>query len=626
MAGKDTYAGRSLAELAAALHGSKAEFVRRLEDPRRRWVGDWERDGGIATHKMAWRADDHGNAMVYPMVQEIDGELVDFTDPSVNGGDAGMGARSAVGRGDYAVMTPEEADFFTRSYKGYYPKGDTFGDAAPDGYDIDFSQLAGTGGRTFNSRYLNYIMKSLLGRGVAPVQAAAILGTIAEESGGDPFAASESGEYNGLLQWGRDRYAPSLLSDGDPFAEIDRQLDHLCKTLGDTADGKSWTHGGEGSGYVTAADAQLDWAHPADLWHAVRSLNRGYVRPAGGERSALNRYGVADKAYALMRGRERRMKADMELEESAAKSKGVMADEAAAPATWDPGAVAGTMLELPPVVVNYGSASEQSQYSRGGRLYQDGGVFGGTFTPMVELPALPQAVAPYASDSTASQTVSQMSLQPQIDKSLASYDVEVPYLPKELLPAEEPKKPELINDNVLHLIEGFFPLERKDDEFRVGDRLYAYQVKLGKDKDGRPIYEKKHTIGNGLVLEDNPDVKNVYDRNVDENGVHFITTDDNLRFWRDKYVNEALPIAKYIIDKRYGKGTFASLPDAAKAMFMDYAYNMKYGLAGFPKFMDATLAGDKETMLKEFRRRDSVTKRLLGERNDYFEQYINDYF
>lgn len=48
---------------------------------------------------------------------------------------------------------------------------------------------------------------------------------------------------------------PNRLSDGDPYAELDRQLDYLACTLDNTTDSKSWTHGGEGPGYKEAVDA-----------------------------------------------------------------------------------------------------------------------------------------------------------------------------------------------------------------------------------------------------------------------------------------------------------------------------------------------------------------------------------
>lgn len=54
-----------------------AEFIKRLKDPNRDSIPDWESDG-YATHKMSWVEKD-GKYYVYPEVQEINGKLIDFT-------------------------------------------------------------------------------------------------------------------------------------------------------------------------------------------------------------------------------------------------------------------------------------------------------------------------------------------------------------------------------------------------------------------------------------------------------------------------------------------------------------------------------------------------------------------
>lgn len=103
---------------------SKADFVQRLLDPNRAFIQDWA-TGGIATHKLGWATDDNGEAIVFPSVQRINGELYDFTDPK-NGRGKWDAYDSAVERGDTLKMTPKQADEFTKTYKSYYPKGRTF--------------------------------------------------------------------------------------------------------------------------------------------------------------------------------------------------------------------------------------------------------------------------------------------------------------------------------------------------------------------------------------------------------------------------------------------------------------------------------------------------------------------
>jgi hypothetical protein len=66
---------------------------------------------------MSWGEDDHG-AYVFPEVQEIDGQLIDFTRPPYAPGIADYMAHK---NNNIIRMSPEEADWFTRNYKQYYP-------------------------------------------------------------------------------------------------------------------------------------------------------------------------------------------------------------------------------------------------------------------------------------------------------------------------------------------------------------------------------------------------------------------------------------------------------------------------------------------------------------------------
>lgn len=104
--------------LIQQVNKSNANFVKRLLDPNRKSIPDWETKGQkIATHKMSWGEDDHG-AYVFPEVQEIDGQLIDFTRPPYAPGIADYMAHK---NNNIVRMSPEEADWFTRNYKQYYP-------------------------------------------------------------------------------------------------------------------------------------------------------------------------------------------------------------------------------------------------------------------------------------------------------------------------------------------------------------------------------------------------------------------------------------------------------------------------------------------------------------------------
>lgn len=104
------------------VNSSDANFVSRLKDANRRTIPDWEVKGNVATHKLGWTTMD-GKAYVYPLVQEIDGELYDFTDPKYGFDDYDKAAiEHALSTGDYVAM-PKESDarWFTESYKNHYP-------------------------------------------------------------------------------------------------------------------------------------------------------------------------------------------------------------------------------------------------------------------------------------------------------------------------------------------------------------------------------------------------------------------------------------------------------------------------------------------------------------------------
>lgn len=104
--------------LIQKVNQSGVNFVKRLLDPDRKSIPDWETKGQkIATHKMSWGEDDYG-AYVFPEVQEIDGQLIDFSRPPYAPGIADYTAHK---NNNIVRMSPEEADWFTRNYKQYYP-------------------------------------------------------------------------------------------------------------------------------------------------------------------------------------------------------------------------------------------------------------------------------------------------------------------------------------------------------------------------------------------------------------------------------------------------------------------------------------------------------------------------
>lgn len=141
--------------------------------------------------------------------------------------------------------------------------------------------------RAYNEDYINYIEKGLKSREFNDKQIQVILGTILEESGGDPYAVGPGG-FAGLIQWAPNRYI--IKDKKDAYKELDNQLDYLKESL-DSKDTKlSWNHGGKGSGFNTALDARKGWLDEnSSIEDLNRAFNYGYVRPYGNKNDFDNK-------------------------------------------------------------------------------------------------------------------------------------------------------------------------------------------------------------------------------------------------------------------------------------------------------------------------------------------------
>lgn len=171
------------------------------------------------------------------------------------------------------------------------------------GKKLLFTSLKTTNDRGYEVNNLNYIYNKLKSSGLYnDKQIAAILANIVEESGANPYAIRTDKETEkqykdtGLLQW-VDRY-PGIDKKRLAIEELDNQINYINKTLRDTTDTVSWTHGGEGSGYMKAIDAYNEFNDSDDLERINYALTLGYVRPAGKKDSTANRYKVAQQIYA----------------------------------------------------------------------------------------------------------------------------------------------------------------------------------------------------------------------------------------------------------------------------------------------------------------------------------------
>lgn len=101
---------RSIEELIQYAKEQNPRFVQRMTEPLKYLdLGN----GDHATHIIVWDTDDQNQAYVYPTVMEDkEGNLYDYKDA------APLVARE---RGDYLIMSPEEAELFTTQYKQGWP-------------------------------------------------------------------------------------------------------------------------------------------------------------------------------------------------------------------------------------------------------------------------------------------------------------------------------------------------------------------------------------------------------------------------------------------------------------------------------------------------------------------------
>lgn len=158
---------------------------------------------------------------------------------------------------------------------------------------VNFKNIKTTQGREYDERRIQQLNDSLQ---YLPIkQRASVLASIIEESGGNPLAKSSTEKYQGLLQWGRDRYA---INSDNPDEELASQVEYMRNTFNNTADRKSWTNGGKGSGYNSLNDVygQFD-DQSLPLSSILRGFSYGYVRPEGKEASYNNRLKVASQVY-----------------------------------------------------------------------------------------------------------------------------------------------------------------------------------------------------------------------------------------------------------------------------------------------------------------------------------------
>ena len=104
---------------------NKVNWVRRLKDSFREYIPDWEFEGNKVTHKLAY-VKDRGKIKVFPVIQELDGELYDFSDPKYEHEKYDV-LDSADKNNDIVIFDNEDdAKWFTKHYEEFYPTFDKY--------------------------------------------------------------------------------------------------------------------------------------------------------------------------------------------------------------------------------------------------------------------------------------------------------------------------------------------------------------------------------------------------------------------------------------------------------------------------------------------------------------------
>lgn len=103
---------RNIIQLIQYAKQVNPRFIQRMDEPVKAIDLGNNKKG---THLMSWSIDDNGNAIVYPEIQEVNGELKYFENPK-------EAYDNAVKNNNILIMTPEEAEDFTVNYKQGWPK------------------------------------------------------------------------------------------------------------------------------------------------------------------------------------------------------------------------------------------------------------------------------------------------------------------------------------------------------------------------------------------------------------------------------------------------------------------------------------------------------------------------
>ena len=145
---------------------------------------------------------------------------------------------------------------------------------------VDFSSYKPVFDRKFTPAYMEQLQDSLISRNYDEPQRLAFMSSVLHESGGNPKAVDATGKFQGIAQWGNDRF-PGTWNLGE-------QIHNLLETS-ENVKTPNWSDGGPGiPKTMTAKDAYNDFWNATTPYNATLYYNKGYVRPAT-EKMRINR-------------------------------------------------------------------------------------------------------------------------------------------------------------------------------------------------------------------------------------------------------------------------------------------------------------------------------------------------
>ena len=102
---------------------SNSNFISRMKDQNRQTIPNWENADQVSTHKMGY-----ADNVVFPMIQEQDGKLYDYTNPKYNKTWKDAYDNAVKNNDAIEFKTEGDARYFTEHYKDHYKGFDKYSD------------------------------------------------------------------------------------------------------------------------------------------------------------------------------------------------------------------------------------------------------------------------------------------------------------------------------------------------------------------------------------------------------------------------------------------------------------------------------------------------------------------